>query len=234
MSWFKNKDGVMAPGADNANVDDVEFKPDKFKAELTGEFKTQLDTLKTEFASTLKPLNDMALQIAEDRKNNTERARRAAEQKTAEEGALTTEDYILDPQGATRREMQPLAIATMKLNAKVARGEYLANKEYYHGDVKSKVDAMIENQPLSNQARADVVENCYKLILFDYQKDIAEGKLKARNTSGIFEGGSTGGHAGDKTSEETDSLSADEKFVAAKMGISDKDWIKSRKELSYV
>lgn len=234
MSWFKNKDGVLTPKDDNANVEDLEFKPEKFKTELETSVQAKLDALKTGFESSLKPLNDMALQIAEDRKVNAERARKAAEAKTSEENQITTEDYILDPQAATRRELQPLAIATMKLNAKVARADYLANKEYYHGDVKAKVDAMIENQPLSNQARADVVENCYKLVLFDYQKDIAEGKLKARNTSGIFEGGSTGGHAGDKTSTAEEELSADEKFVASKMGISDKDWIKSRKELSYV
>lgn len=233
-SWFRREDGELRSG-DKDKLDDVEFKPEKLKEEITAEVKTHLDTMRTEFSNSMKPLNDMAAQIAADRAANNERIRKQNEQKNNEDNEVTTEDYILDPQAATQRQMQPLAKATMMLAARMARQDTLAEKEYYYGDIKNKVDAMIDQQPLNSRSRADVIENCYKLVMFDHQKDVAEGKIKARNTGAIFEGGSTGAHSGKGAAgEEEEVMSSDEKMVASKMGISDKDWIKSRRELSYV
>lgn len=232
MPWFRRGDGQLQPG-DKDKLDDVEFSPEKLKTEITTEFKTQLDASTTAQDAKFKPLFAMAEQIQADRDERKKQADDAAKKKTAEENELGTDDFLLDPLDATRRAMAPTNNAVLMLAAKMARTEYLGDKEYYHGDIKSAVDKMIEAQPLHMRSRADVLENAYKIACFDAQKEIADGKIKSRNNAANFEGGSTGAHSAD-SKEGAETLTAEEKFVAGKMGISEKDWATSRKELSYV
>jgi hypothetical protein len=231
--WKKMVDGSFKPADDNDNSD-IEFKPEKLKEDITNEVKSSLSAFETKNNETLKPILEMAAQIKADRESRAEAARKAEENKNNKENEVTSEDFMLDPAEAVRRQMQGTNTAVMMLAARAALRETLEDKEYYYGDIKQKVDAMVAQQPLPSQCRADVIQNAYKLVMFDHMKEVQEGKIKARNTSAIFEGGSTGGHDGKKADDANESMTADEKLVASKMGISDKDWISSRRELSYV
>lgn len=231
--WKKRADGSMEPADPNA-LSDVEFKPKEFEEKITSSFKTQLEAFQAANVETNKPLVEMAQAIAAERAERKAKADREAAAKTREENQVTDEDFLLDPQGATRKQLQPVAQATMMLAAKMARQETLGEKEYYHGEIKSKVDALIATLPLAQQTNEASLMNCYKIACYDHQKDITEGKIKAKNTSAIFEGGSTGAHSGKENEGSNETLTAEEKHVAQVMGVSEKDWISSRRELSYV
>lgn len=231
--WKKNTDGSFTP-ADEKGLKDVEFKPEVFKTELSTEFKTLLSEQETKHQETLKPLLDMAASINKEREDRAEAARKASETKTREDNTITDEDFLLDPMGSVDKKLSGTNTAVKMLAARMAKQDTLAEKEYYHGDIKSKVDAMLAAQTVESQMRPDVIENCYKLVMFDHMKDINDGKIKARNSAGTFEGGSTGAHSGTKAEGAEESMTAEEKLVASRMGVSEKDWISSRKELQYV
>ena len=237
MPWYRKSDGEVKPG-DEKKDDDVEFKPEKLKEDITKEFDTKFTEYQTKQDEKMKPLLDMASNIERDRLAREEKARKESEKKDKDDNALTSEDFMLDPAGSTKRAIAEgtagLTKATLMLAARGNIRETLESKEYYHGDFKAKVDAMIASQSLEMQCRPDVIENCYKVIMADHMKDIQEGKIKARTSSATFDTGSTGGHKVEGKEGENETLTADEKQAAAAMGINDKDWIKSRRELSFV
>src|ERR1700690_857435 len=238
MAWFKkDRSGQMIQmegDRPNNDLSDIEFNPSKFKEELTTSFTTQMTAMQESMAAANKPLLDMAAAIQQERAERAENARRAAAAKTAEENSVSAEDYMLDPEAATKRAMQPVAQATMMLAAKMARQETLSDSDYYHGDVKTKTDGLIASLPLAQQSNPASILNCYKIACFDAQEDIADGKLKSKNAAVVFEGGSTGAHSGTSTGEGNETLTADEKQAAAALGMSEKEGSKSRREMVYV
>lgn len=219
---------------DHNSLADVEFKPEKFKEELTTSFKSELESLKAAQAEANKPLLEFVSAMQAERAERAEAVRKQTQREQNENNQVTAEDYMLDPDAATRKALKPVATATMMLAAKMAKQETLAEKEYYHGSIKSKVDAMIAQQSLEAQTRTDVIENCYKLVMFDHMQDIQDGKIKSRNSSVVFEGGSTGAHSGNKSDGSSETLTQEEQQVAKLMGLTEKEWISSKKELSYV
>ena len=228
MPWYR-RDGQLVEGE---KLDDVEFKPEKLKEELTTSFKTSLTEMQAAQDEKMRPILEMAAAMAQERADRAEAARVAAA--NANKGPeVTAEDFMLDPADAVSRMNRGTNTAVKMLAAKMNKQDALADKEYYHGDIKSKVDAMISQQTLDAQCRADVVENCYKLVMFDHMKDIQEGKIKSRNSANVFDSNSSSGNSG-KSEGESETLNADEKLVAKRMGISEKDWITSRRQLEYV
>lgn len=238
MPFFRRVDGEVKPGEEGKEkLDDIEFKPEKLKEDITKDFDTKFTAFQTVQDEKMKPLLTMAENIEKDRKVREENARKAAEKKDREENAITAEDFLLDPVSAARRvaaeSNSGIAKATLMLAARGNIRETLEDKEYYHGAIKGKVDAMIAQQTLENQCRPDVVENCYKVVVFDHNKEIQEGKIKARTSSFNFES-SSAGPKGNSSDETTETMTKDEELAAAAMGIKKDDWIKSRKELSFV
>lgn len=229
MPWYRREDGSMTEGNKLA---DVEFKPEQLKEELTTSFKTSLTEMQTAQDEKMKPLLEMAAAIAQERSDRAEAARVAAAAKN-KGPEVTAEDFMLDPADAVSRMQHGTNTAVKMLAAKMNKQDALQDKEYYHGDIKTKVDAMIASQSLDNQCRADVVENCYKLVMFDHMKDINEGKIKSRTSANVFESSSATGNNGE-SKESADVLTAEEKQVAKRMNISEKDWAKSKRELTYV
>jgi hypothetical protein len=238
MAWFKkDRSGQMIQmegDRPNSDLSDIEFNPSKLKEELTSTFTAQMQAFQEQQAAANKPLLDMAAAIQAERAERAENNRRAAASKTAEEDSVSAEDFMLDPEAATKRAMQPIARSTMMLAAKMARQETLADSDYYHGDVKTKTDGLIASLPLNQQSNPASIMNCYKIACFDAQKDIADGKLKSKNAAVVFEGGSTGAHSGSSNGEGNETLTADEKQAAAAFGMSEKEWSKSRREMVYV
>lgn len=237
MPWFRKPDGEVKPGEEKKE-EEIEFKPEELKKDISTEFDNKLKTFGEEQDKKMKPLLDMAANIENDRKAREEKARKEAEKKDKDDNALTSEDFMLDPVAATQRAIKDgtsgLTKATMMLAARGNIRETLQDKEYYHGDFKAEVDTMIAHQSLENQCRPDVVENCYLVTLAKHMKDINEGKIKARTSGMSFETGGTGGHKPEGKEGENETLTSDEKQAAAAMGIPEKEWIKSRRELTFV
>lgn len=237
--WFRRKDGSM--GAGKEQEDSVEFKPEAFKKDMDESLDAKLKTLQEENDKKMKPLLDMATSIAEEKAEKAKKLKEAEDKKTKEENEISDEDWMLDPKGTAERliaqRTQGTNTATLMLASRMALKETFEDAEqypYYTGDVKAKVDAMVDAQPLNTRHRSDVIQNCYKLVVFDHQKEIAEGKIKARNSAASLTSTGTGGPSGKGGSGEDEALSNEEKFAAKSMGITEDDWKKSKRELTYV
>ena len=235
--WIRRNDGSMGPGDDSNSLKDIEFKPEKLKQELTETFETHITALVESQKEALKPMNDFMATIMQEREERRQAAQRALEAKNKQDGEVTTEDYILDPTGAVKKQLEsyinPLVKTQQMITARMAAKEVLGDREYYHGDLKAKIDNMIASGTLEQQSNPQFLDNCYKLSVYDAQQDIAAGKIKARNNVASFESTGTGAHGG-RSEESSETLSGEEKLIAQKMGFSEKDWISSRKELTYV
>jgi hypothetical protein len=238
MAWFKKgQDGrieTMPGDRPNNDLSDVEFNPSKFREELTSSFTSAMAEMQTQLVAANKPLVDMAQAIQEERAAKAQRQQQQQREQQSQNDSVSAEDFILDPESATRKAMQPVARTTMILAAKIARQETLTEQDFYHGKVKEKTDSLIATLPLEQQSNPASILNCYKIAAYDHQSDITEGKIKSKNAAITFEGGSTGGHSGESTSEGSDTLTSEEKQAASAFGISEKEWAKTRRELSYV
>lgn len=130
--------------------------------------------------------------------------------------------------------MAPLAQATLRLNARATKQDVLGELPFYHGDIRAKVDALILAQDLTAQSNASVVMNAYKSVVFDHMQQINEGKIKERGSAAVGSSSGTGGHSGSDSDKTEEELSTDEKFYAAKLGVSEADWKAQKKEIAYV
>lgn len=231
MPWYKRPDGSMSGEDKN---EDIEFKPEKLKEDITKDFGEKLTAMQTAQDEKMKPLLDMASQLAADRKEREEAAKKAAEKKTSEDSTLTSEDFMLDPVDAIRRAQQPVAKATMMLAARMATKDTLEGKEYYHGEFKTQVDALVASMSLEQQMNPASIENCYKIAFADNYKAISEGKIKARTASSQFDSTGTGGHNGGDKTDTFDTLTKEEEHMAKTFGMTNEQWAKSKKELEYV
>lgn len=232
MAWFRRGDGSFKPG--DEKEEEVEFKPEELKKEISTELTNKFGEFQTASDKKLEPLLEFVTTYNKDKEAHELAARQAKENKNKEDNELTEEDYLLDPIAATRRAMEPTQRALIAVTSRQLRKEILDEEPYYHTDIKSKVNTMIDNQPINVRTDPNVIKNCYKVVLFDYQKDIADGKIRAKNTSAIFEGGSTGAHGGKESGEDTTSLTDEEKRTAKIFNMSEADWKKSKAELTYV
>lgn len=234
MSWFKRSDGSMSPEEERRNKSDIEIDPAKLKTELSEDFGKHLTTFQSEQDEKLKPVLSFVEEMRKEREERLAAEQRERIAKANKENEVDDTDFLLDPSKAIDKKLQPTQMAVLSLAARAARREVLDEKEYYHGEIKAKVDQMIQAQPLAQQSNSNVIENCYKLVMFDHQKDIAEGKIKSRNNAASFESNGTGGASGKGKSDSEEELSQDEKHAAKALGISEKDWQSNKKELTYV
>jgi hypothetical protein len=212
---------------------DIEIDPSKLKEELSTEINGNFTKFKEAQDEQMKPVLSFVEEMRKEREDRKKAEEDNARREAAKNEEVGEEAWLLDPSKAVEAKLKPTQLAVLSLAANQARRDTLDDKEYYYGDIKTKVDQMIEAQPLNQRVSKTVIENCYKLVMFDHQKDIAEGKIKARNNSASFESTGTGAHSS-KSGEHEEEMSQDEKQAASALGVSEADWKKTKKELTYV
>lgn len=202
--------------------------------------KPQLDAMKTEFESSmeskLKPIADY---FASQQAKEAETARQAAARQRKTDLEIDPTDYITDPEGVLNKRLQPLVDKINAQSSIIVRNEILGKMDYYSSDptFKAKVDSLIDAQGPESKANAAVVMNAYKTVVYDHMQDIQDGKIKSQASLAANAGGGKGGYSGsasERREESDEAMSAEEKVYARKLGISDKDWTSTRKELEYV
>jgi phage I-like protein len=222
--------------AEGNQTDDIEIKPEQFSAALKPELDTFRSSIGTEMDTKLSPILEFINQQKADREAAAARA--AAAQRTQQQSELEIqpEDYITDPEGVMNKRLKPLQDTIAAQSAIIVRDKTLSKMDYYSSDptFAAKVDALIDSQPLNLRANASVVMNAYKSVFFDMKDEIASGKIKSQASAANFSNGGTGNHSGKDSESNADVLSAEEKHYAAKLGLTEADWIKSKRELEYV
>lgn len=229
--WLRNEEaGQEQPGSNTGAASDlskIEIKPEI----ITEAVKPQFDAFRTEMSGVmdekLKAVNEF---FAAQNQQRAEAARRQQQQEETPEEI----DFFSDPSAAIDKKLAPIVRNQHAANAMIMINEVLGEMDYYKSDptFKAKVLAKINSQPLQHRANADIILNCYKLVRFDEDEAIKEGKYKSM--LGAANTGGTGGHTGGKKEEDEVTISDEEKVYARKMNISEADWIKSKKTLEYV
>jgi hypothetical protein len=224
--WFRSeeKEGETAAKQD---IQQIEFKPEMIEAAMKPHLEAQEQRYSAMMDEKLKAVNDFFAQQTRQQEEHQRRQQAEAENP----GEI---DWYGDPSGAMDKKLQPLIRSQQAANAMLMINETLGDMDYYKSDpeFKAKVLAKINTQPLQLRSNADIILNCYKLVAYDEREAIKEGKYKsilgAASTTG------TGAHTGSRSEEDEVKMDDTEKMYAKKMGISEADWIKSKKTLEYV
>jgi phage I-like protein len=97
--------------------------------------------------------------------------------------------------------------------------------------MKSKIDEMIEKEPLALQGNPTLIRNAYKVVLADHFEQIQKGEIRSRLASAAGSGTQSGKPSGSSNTDELPSLSADQKKAALMFGISEKDYATEMKNM---
>lgn len=234
MPWWKKSDGSLTDKKEEAGVGE-EFKPDDMKKEITESLSGEMKKFGEAQDKRLKPIEELAAAIKAEREDQKKKEE-AAKKKTEDENKVTFEEqFLIDPEGAINSKLTGVTQATMILAAREAKRETLGEKEYYHGEFKTRVDELINSMPLKDQCNTTAIENCYKIAFAEKHQEITDGKIKSRFSDMNMGNNGTGGHSGSsKGSENTDTLTAEEKSAAKALGFTEKEYADSKKDMVFV
>jgi hypothetical protein len=194
-SWFHNDD------KDEEKKDEVKGLP----PELEERFK-KVDESTSAINERLKGLDSITA-FFEDVKKEKEDAKKAAETKNRKDSEPTDEDLaaelLSNPRKAIAEMTSNQSQAILQVMAREVRRQVFEDNasdyEYYTGDVKKEVDALISSQDLKFQNNAASLANAYHTVVGKRFKEIQEGKIKNR-----FAPSSSSGTVGTKPSKGED------------------------------
>lgn len=211
------------------DLSSIEIKPEV----IADAVKPHLEATKKEISDAVNKQLAPVVEFFETQRREKEAAARKA-QKESEENDDT--DWITDPKGAVQKELAPLHRQNAAVAALLMRKETLGEMDYYSSDpdFKRRVDELIDKQPLQLRAHPEIILGAYKNIHYDMQQEIKDGKVKSKLSASTSSNGAVGGHDGKSKSDNEVTISDEEKGYAKKMGISEADWVKSKRELEYV
>jgi hypothetical protein len=217
--------------------------PDDMKKQLEGAAsKEEVKALGTKFdelKASLDSINKHFTTEAEEKKAKLleEQRRKQTETQTQTEEELN-ELFLTDPVAATKKLLQmssqPANTALLTMRADSIRRETFEDADkfpYYTGDIKSEIDKLLENEPLTNRNNRATVEHAYFSVVGRHIKDINEGKLKSRfaSTEGN-RGTSTGNVSGTHEDDNPKPLDDDGKKIAKMLGFTDEEYARMLKE----
>ncbi len=222
--WFNNEEEKVDPGKA------VEAKFESFESAIKEqkEVSTQTQNTMAELAKTIKELNEReaAREAARVKAENAAKPKPVSLSTEEEAEALLT-----DPSGYIDRRLSGTARLALMSLAMQKREQVLGKKEYYYGDFKAKVDALIENTTnLEQTTNVGYIENCYKVVLADHLKEIMAGELKAQTSMYSDNGSSSGNSTRDDGKITVKYRDSKTERAAALLGVTDEDVIKYAKE----
>ncbi len=152
------------------------------------------------------------------RKKEKDDTAAAAARKQAEETQGTVQERV-EALMLEGRTAEAIALVNQPLTNEVLLSRFDRTKrevfeddksfEYYHGDIKREVDALLDAQSLQFKAdpkfARENIKNCYDTVVGRHHKEILDGKIKTRFASG--ESGSRGtssGSAGDSSASQAE------------------------------
>ena len=178
-SWLQSKDED-----DKGKKDDNALPP-----ELEAKFKDVAETKKAveSIQEKLKGLDSITAYFDEQKKEK-EDAKKADEEKKRKAAEPQDEDLaamlLSDPKKAISEMTSSQTTAILQLRADNIKRQVFEDNatdyEYYSGDIKKEVDALIASQDLKFQNNAASLANAYHTVVGKKMKEINEGKIKSR------------------------------------------------------
>lgn len=225
MGWLRSKE-------DDPDNNQGEFKPETLKADIDKSLEEKLNKFKADNEATLSPIMEMARQWQESRAAEQRTAEASRRQERQDDLEVTDDMYITNPREAIDRATKPYREQTQALAAITMRRELLGSKPYYTGELKNKIDSLIEAQPLAMRANQGVLDNCYYTIIGRHQEEINEGKYKRQVSAATFN--SNSGTTDDQSLPENRKFNQEEARIMKVFGLDAKDVIRGEQELGYV
>jgi phage I-like protein len=239
MAWFdRNNTNNEGGGDGNKNLVLTDEHFERIATDVAKKLEKPLNDSLTSASQAaldanpiLKRLKD-SMDANETRRQEAERARTTSASQTQQTEFDKAYDE-LEPEVRTvldARFSQANQSAMRAEARETRRGifEDIESHPYYTGDLKKKIDEMIEKEPLENQINPLLVRNAYKIIVADHMKDIQEGKVRSRLSS------ATGSSTTTTTKTDANALPAltdEDKRAAKNFGIKEEDWAKTKKDL---
>jgi hypothetical protein len=164
------------------------------------------------------------------------RTKAANDKKKADYVAPTQEERVEallnDPDKFINERVSATTRVAIMAVAKQTRAEVLGAKEYYHGDFKKQVDALIESTTdITQTTMPQYLENCYNVVLGQNMDKIMKGEMKKSTSLHSFSDGGNSGKSGTESGpvkvEYRDNKSS---YAAKAMGLTDEDFEKAAKE----
>jgi len=221
-AWIK-KQAEEEDGKQEEQSRQIEIKPEMIRDAI----KDDLDNIRSSSKAMVDYINEQKAERQRAQEEEANKVRRENEK-------VDDIDFLTNPEEAMNRKLKPIAESNAVMASMFVRREVLEGLEYYdEPEFKKRVDTMIDQQPLQNRLDRSVIMNAYKVNRFDFDKEVADGKIKLSLSGG---GGNRKGGDRDsnRSDDDTETMSAEEKQYARKLGISEKDWISQKKEMEYV
>jgi len=183
------------------------WKPSWLMEEKKEEVKKDESALPPELESRFKVVDEVKGQVSEiekklasldsitafinEQKEEKNRLKAEADAKKNKPADKSAEDIaaelLTDPKKVIREETGDLANAVLQVRADQVRRQVFEDRasefEYYTGDIKKEVDALIAGQTLKFQNDPKALENAYHTVVGRKMKEINEGKIKSRFAS---------------------------------------------------
>lgn len=238
MAWFDRNNTNNEPGGEERKPQNF-ILTDEHYTRIADDVAKRLETQQNDGISAalaenpiLKRLND-SMEAAEQAKRQRQQ-QATQQQQNNQQTEFETAYGELEPntQRVIDTRFQQVNERSLRVEARVVRASVFEDAEnypYYTGDIKKKVDDILDLEPYDNQANPTIVKNAYKVVLADHIKELQENKLRSRLSSAS--GPSSTSNLGTPDPNALPVLSAEEKDYATKMGISHEEWAKSKKAL---
>lgn len=239
MPWWKKSSGELVEGDKKPDDTSSEFKPDDLKKDIDKSIDDKLKAFSDTISTGMKPMQEMAETMKKEREAREKAEKEAREKAKKEDEGSFEDNFILDPAGAVKNLVESATSkrdpAIIALASRQVTQDTLGDEEFYHGKVKQDTDKYIAGLPANQKTDPATIKNCFKLAYMDNLKEIQEGKIKSRTSEmSNFGNNGTGGHSGKSSAEADESLNDVEKKIAASLGISDKDYAASKKDMAFV
>jgi hypothetical protein len=229
-----------------AGLDPDAFKAASDKIEKAAS-KDDVTELKNALATTQQTLKNLetSLQSLSERKSNGDGGEHKEPPKETPKGPLTIDplEFMEDPTMSVRRIMNeglaPVTLHTLNVAADMAYNmakQRLPHFEKFEGEIKEIWD---KYTPQQKGKPGELVENIYNLVRGRHIEEILTDTAKKDGKFNLVQSGGTslvnraGGTGGPEAKPE-DLLSDKEKEVAAKFGLTPKEWAEQKGGLKYV
>ena len=234
FTWQKKK-AEGEEGKDEFTLPDDLTKQIKDGAEAASKVG-KIETMLADLISIQKTEKDAREKATKDA---ADAAAKVKNSKTQEEFDTEIEELMLtNPREAIRRATEGQTLAIKAVHADNVRREVFEDAQkfkYYHGSIKTEVDALLASQPVDFRLNPQNIENTYNTVVGKHNDEIVEGKLKTRfagsdgGSRGTSSGsaGSSGSGAGEKKklSDFSGEYLEDIKRAAKHVGIKPEDYV---------
>src|ERR1700744_2575018 len=175
MAWFDRNNTNSEPGGTQKDPQLTDEQFERIATEVAKKIEKPLtDGLASASAAALegnpilKRLKDTMDANDEAARKKKEAANNSSTQASNKEFTDAYENLDDDTKKVIDSRFNSVQQSAMRTEARETRRsvfEDVDNFEFYTGDIKKKVDEMIEAEPLVNQTNPLVVRNCYKIVM---------------------------------------------------------------------